>query len=801
MFKNYLVTALRNIKKHKGYALINIVGLAVGLACALFILLWVRDELGYDGFHANAATLYRIEQDQSGDQGVFHVWVTPCPMGPAVKSEIPEIKETSRMGFPGSLLVRNGDKAFFESSVRAVDPAFLTIFSFPLVQGDVSSALARPDCIVISEKMAAKYFGHENPMGRTLTVNNAHSFQVMGVVSDAPPNSTVTYDMLVPFEFLKALGRGIERWGNNSIYTWVQLRDPAAAATVNQKITKLVFDKYLEGVTDPETIARIKSRPGPQFMLAPLTDIRLRSVVGFGERVGTMQSVLTFGAIAVFVLLIACINFMNLATARAANRAKEVGLRKVSGAYRRDIIGQFYGESALTTLLAVVAALGLVLLLLPAFNTLAAKQIPAAALLSRPFVFGLLAITAVTALVAGSYPAVVLSAFEPARVLKGGVAAGARGALFRKILVIVQFSLSIMLLIGTGVVVRQLSFMRAKDLGFDKEHLVYLPMRGDSAKSYTLLKSELLRDPRVTSVTGMSHPPTSIGSNSWSADWEGKNPDNRALISMAWVDHDYVETMRIQMVAGRPFSREHPADVKGAFLVNEGVAGAMGLKPSEAVGKWFDFQNVKGPIVGVMKDFHFLSVRVAIPPLAVMLDPEASSFAVVRLGSGDVRASLKQVEAVWRQVNPLYPFEYRFMDDDYDRMYQGYNRMGGILRYFTVMAVFIACLGLFGLASFMAEQRRKEIGVRKVLGASPRGIVVLMSSEFAKWVAMANLVAWPAGYLMMRAWLQSFAYRAPIPFWLFASAGAGALAVALLTVSGQAWRASQTNPATALKYE
>jgi hypothetical protein len=513
-----------------------------------------------------------------------------------------------------------------------------------------------------------------------------------------------------------------------------------------------------------------------------------------------VKYVYTFVAIALFILLIACINFMNLATARSAGRAREVGLRKVVGAQRKSIIGQFYGESILTAFLAGVAALVLVTLLLPAFNSLSGKTMALSALLSGKFLLGLLAVTLFTGVVAGSYPALFLSSFQPVKVLKGGVSGGAKSALFRKILVVFQFSLSILLLIGMGVVSRQVDFMRNKKLGYDKEQLIYLPMRGETYSSYAALKEQLLRNPRILGVTATHQPPTSIGSNGWSADWDGKDPAKRFLIGSGSVDFDYPETMKIEMAAGRSFSPKFATDTGRAFLVNEEVPKLMGLDAASAVGKRFNY-GVDGTIIGVMKNFHYQSVRNAIEPLAVRIDPARFRFAIVRLKAGEIPASLDDVKETWRRVYPQYPVEYLFFDEDFGRMYQTDARMGLLLKVFAGMAVIIACLGLFGLASYTAEKRNKEIGVRKVLGASSPGIVLLLSKEFAKWVLLANVLAWPVAYLLMRNWLKGFAYRSTIAWWLFVLAGAGALAIALLTVSFQAFRASQNDPVKSLKYE
>jgi len=811
MLKNYLKVAWRNIVRHKGYSFLNTVGLAVGMACALLILFWVQDELSFDRFHANAKTLYRVEQDQATGQGKFHVNVTPFPLGPAVKAEIPEIKEATRAARPGDLLVRFGENAFFETRVLAADPQIFQMFTFPLLKGDPATALSRPGSLVISEDMAKKYFGAVEPMGKNVTINNSHAFTITGVMKNIPRNSSLGFDMLVPFDFIKTLGQYNDSMGQNDILTFVQLHPQGHAAAVGEKITRLVTSRIVAEIgNDPELQKQMQSDPalrkrfenyrGPDFTLMPLADLRLFGYFGFSRNDMGIQYIYTFGSIALFILLIACINFMNLSTARSANRAKEVGLRKVVGAQRQGLIGQFYGESILNAFLAGLVAFVLVLLLLPVFNTLSGKLFTWEALLNVKFMFGALAVTIFTGIVAGSYPALFLSSFQPAMVLKGSGRCGAKSALFRKLLVVLQFGISIFLLIGMAVVTRQIEFMRSKKLGYDKDQLIYLPLRGETYSAYATLKEQLLRNRRVVNVTATHQEPTSIGSNGGGAEWDGKDPSQRYLISYAAVDFDYPETLKIGMAAGRTFSRKFATDSGRAWMVNEAVTRLMGIDPAAAVGKRFKW-GVDGTIVGVMKNFHYQSVRNAIEPMAVIVAPEEFRFAIVRLKAGEIPASLADVKETWQRVFSQYPCEYRFFDEDFGQMYQDDERMGSLLKVFAGVAILIACLGLFGLASYTAEQRTKEIGVRKFLGASSPGIVLLLSKEFAKWVVVANVLAWPCAYFLMKNWLQGFAYRSPLAWWLFALAGSGALIVAMLTVSFQAARAARRNPVESLRYE
>ena len=800
MFKNYLNITFRNIFKHKGYSFINVVGLALGMACCLFIMLWVMDEMSYNRFHENIETLYRVEQDQFYSGETYHVTVTPIPMGPGIKEEIPEITDATRYTSPGTLLLRYGEKAFFESGTRAVDPSFLKMMTFPLILGDPNTALDQPHSFIISEDIADKYFADEDPLGKAITVNNQYQFTVTGVMKNVPNNSNLGFEILVPFEFLRDLGRTMDRWGNNSILTLVQLHESASIPEVNQKITDIRHRHVAEFVQQnfPEDLQQFNERRRTEFMVMPLKDIHLYGYFGYTRQMN-IQYVYIVSVIALFVLLIACINFMNLATARSANRAKEVGLRKVVGAMKRHLVGQFYGESILLAFIALVFALGLCMLLIGSFNMLSGKEFSRTAFFNWKFVLGMISVALITGLVSGSYPALFLSAFQPVKVLKGALTAGSKSALFRKILVVTQFSLSILLIISTAFVYRQLIFMQSKKLGYDKEQTIYIPLRGNTRESYAPLKEALKRDPRVVNVAGTGHPPTNIGSNSGGADWDGKDPEMTVLISQNRVDFDYIETMKMEMAGGRSFSKDFSTDTSTAFIINEELQRIMGEE--SAVNKRLEFMGVDGTIVGVVKNFHFQSVRYEIEPLAFRVRPESVNYMVIRLPAGSMEESIDFVKSTWERIIPNYPFDHYFVDEAYDRMYRGEARLSNLLRAFAILAVVIACLGLFGLASFTAEQRTKEIGVRKVLGASAPGIVFLLSKEFTKWVVVANIIAWPVAYLVLRKWLQDFAYRTELVWWVFVGSGVLALVVALLTVSFQAIRSAFTNPADALRYE
>ncbi len=786
MVKNYLKVALRNIRRYKGYSFINIAGLAIGLACCLLITIWVLDELSYDRFHENSANLYRVEEDQHYSGRIFYVYVTPYPLGPALKAEIPEIMDATRVVWPGGVLFKRGDNSFFEDNGRAVDPSFLKMFTYPLIKGDKNSALDSPYSLLITEDLAKKYFGEDNPIGKVITLNNQHEFTVTGVLENIPHNSYLQFDFLFPYEILKRSGQTREQdFGTNSIYTFVQLPDGTPLGQANQKIFGFIRTKIPESRTD--------------LRLMAFTRLHLHEFFGYEKSAGAIQYVYIFSVIAFIVLLIACINFMNLSTARSANRAKEVGLRKVVGAVKGHLVRQFYGESVVYAFIALVFAVGIVTLLLPAFSHLSGKELSWGVAGIATVLIGLAGITLFTGLVAGSYPAMFLSAFQPARVLKGSLFSGSGGARFRRVLVVVQFALSILLIIGTAVVYQQLNYIKTIRLGWDKEHLVYIPLRADTKKSYSALKQALIQNPQVLNVSGTSQLPTYIGSNSGGAQWEGKDPELQILIGFNAVDFDFTETLKIEMAEGRSFDKEYAADHSKSWIVNEEVAKLM--DKDSVIGERFSHVGVEGTIIGVMKNFHYQNLRNKIEPLAIVVDQDSLNYMIIRIPPEGVSISLGFIEKTWKQIIPNYPFEYRFMDDRYDMMYRSEERIGTLLRYFAVLAVFVACLGLFGLASFMAEKRTKEIGIRKVLGASVPQITRLLCKEFFLLVLMANVIAWPAAYFIMRKWLQSYAYRVDLGYFAFIGAMLLALFVAILSVSYQAIRAARANPAESLRYE
>jgi putative ABC transport system permease protein len=650
MLKNYLKVIFRNIQKHKGYSFINFTGLAIGMACCLLISIWVLDELSYDKFHEKAPYLYRVEEDQQYSGRLFHVSVTPHPLGPALIEEIPEIVDATRYVWSGGLLFRYGEKAFFEYNIRAVDPSFFQMFTFPLIKGDKNRALDSPYSLVINEDIAEKYFGKEDPLGKVITVNNTQEFTVTGVIKNVPHNSVLQFEMLVPYAFLEKIGRTDLEFGSNSIGTYVQLSPTATMEQVNAKIAGFIKAKVSESATD--------------LLLMPFTRIHLHSYWGYEKDAGAIQYVYIFSIIALFVLLIACINFMNLSTARSANRAKEVGMRKVVGALKSHLIRQFYGESVVFAFISLVLAAGIVTAILPVFSKFAEKDLSWNVAGIGAILMGLAGITLFTGLIAGSYPAIFLSAFQPVKVIRGALKAGAGSSRFRKVMVVVQFSLSILLVIGTVAVYQQLTYMKNKRLGWDREHLVYIPLRDDVKKVYDTLKTELVKDSHVLDVTATSQLPSYIGSNSSNFNWEGKDPNFTILIGNNPVDFDFIQTLKIEMKDGRSFSKDYSSDASSSFIINEEVAKLMGRE--SVVGESCMFFGREGTIIGVMKNWHYQPIRNKIEPLVLYINAEWTRIMLIRIAAGNISESIAAIESVWNRVIPTYPFEYYFLDENFD---------------------------------------------------------------------------------------------------------------------------------------
>jgi len=785
MLTNYIKIALRNLRKHRGYSLINITGLAIGMACCILILLWVQDEINFDRFHENADDIYRVIQDINFTDHSTSWAINQGPLGPSLENDYPEIIDSCRMTGRG-VTMTYGDKRFDEI-LGMIDGSIFSMFSFPLISGNPDTALSDPQSIVFSKEMAQKYFEDQDPLGKTVRIDNRFDFVITGVMEDMPLNSHFRYDFIIPFVFGRKWGYTVDSWKNSSFNTYIQLRRGTPAEDVIKKISEHLFDK-----PTLEKDARLN--------LQPLKRIHLFSDFEYDSPHGDIIYVRIFSIIAFLILLIACINFMNLTTARSANRAKEVGMRKVSGAYRFDIIKQFFGESILFAFFSLILAVALVKLLIPLFNQLSGKEL-AFDLLSRSWIgLGLAAITLLTGMIAGSYPAFFLSSFHPARVLKGNAAAGSSGGGFRKLLVVTQFTLTTLLIIGTILIGKQIDFMRNRKLGYDKDQLVYMDMRGDMRKQLSAVKAELLADPNILGVTAASNPPTYgyFFSNSlWR--WEGQGPDEEILIRAVFADIDYFKVLGMEILEGEGFTRDLPMEDEFFTVINEEAARVMGLE--NPVGQWLASGKSRGTILGVVKDYHFAPLRTKIEPLIIIYHPPQSRILFAKIRAGNLPSSMGHIEKVWGKFAPEYNFHFTFLDQALDRLYRTEQRIGRISGAFSLLAILLSCLGLFGLASYMAERRTNEIGVRKILGASTPKLVFLLSKEMTKWVLAANIIAWPIAYFAVGKWLQGFAYKIDIGPLPFISAALLTFFIALLTVSTQAIRAASRNPADSLRFE
>ncbi len=781
MLKNYIKIALRNIRRNGGYSFINIAGLALGMASCILILAWVRDERGFDRFHEKTDSLYLVRTiNHYGSETTTGTGSVPA-LGPALKAEYPEVRAAARINNgQRRVLVEAGTRPFREP-IQMADPELFEVMTFPFVRGSVRDAFAGPNVMVLSQSAAARIFGREDPLGQTVRIDKADEFRVVGVMKDIPFNSSIRFDIWVPLEMSLKWNRPnyTKTWTNQAFRTYVVLTPGVNLSAFNAKI----FNRIRR--SDPRTILE------PQ--LYPFKDVYLKVW-------GREENVRLFSIIAFLILVIACINFMNLTTARSTRRAKEIGLRKVVGAYRRQVMRQFFGEALIFTLLAVVLSLALIALVLPAFRALTAKGIQLADFFRPGLLAGMAGITLLTGLLAGSYPALWLSAFKPAGVLKGLRDAGRSGRLFRKILVIAQFSLSIVLIIGTTVIRNQVGFMKDKSLGFDREHLLYIPLEGALPNSIAAFKQEILRFPGIRSASAATHSPTGIYSNGSGWNWPGRNPNVDPLVTIFGVDPDFLETFGMTMAQGQTFRLN--ASPIPQVIINERFAEIIGSPNAVGMALTSGVQSLE--ILGVVKNYHFKPVTAEIEPIIMFYDPtyrriEAYRYMFIRLNPGDVRAAIAFLERTVRKFNPEYPFDYRFLDEDYDLLYRNVEREMAIVGTFAGLAIFISCLGLFGLAAYMAEQRTKEIGIRKVLGASVRSIAAMLSKEFAKWVLIANAVAWPVAYVLMKGWLKEYPYQTPLSLSIFLVAAAAALAIAQLTVIAQALKAANTSPVLSIR--
>lgn len=793
MLKNYLKIAFRNLWRHKGFSFINIMGLTVSMTACFLIFLYISFELSYDSFHEKKDRIYRIVADIKTPTEVIKAGGPSWAVPPNVKSEFPEVESVVRLSNE-SLLVRKDDKKFQEENSVFADSSVFNVFDFTLLKGDLKTALKDELSIVFSETAAKKYFGTANPIGQTLLLTGeGFPAKVTGIMKDIPENSHIKADMLVSMSTLtKKLAPGLdEQWGNYGAAAYVLLKP-----NTNAKALEAKFPAFLEKRNGEEMK---KSQMYATLLLEPLRDVYLRSTRD-GSAKGNINNVYIFSVVAIFILLIACINFINLTTARSTERAKEVGIRKVVGAAKAQLARQFVGESVIICLIAFVLAVILSALMLPSFNLLAGKTVSAGIFRNGQYLLVLLIASIGIGLLAGIYPALVLSAFKPVIVLKGRFATGSRGIFLRKGLVVTQFSISVALIIGTIVVYNQMNYMRSRELGFSKDQMMILNSNGDPAK--VAFQQAIASIPSVKSTALSSSVPGTGNPGAYSEIENTKGDLQVANLDLYFVDFDYIPLFKIKMVAGRAFSKDFATDTTQAMILNESAVKMFGYSsPQEAIGRRFKQWGREGKIVGVMKDFHFRALQEPIKPLSMRIEPNRSDLVSVNVSAANLPATIAAIEKEWKKFIPNRPFSYFFLDEFFDKQYKGEERFGKLFLNFAILAIFISCLGLLGLASYSTVQRTKEIGIRKVMGASVQGIISLLSKEFLTLVLLSFFIAMPVAWYFMHAWLKDFPYRTDICWWVFVLAGVLALFIALITVSFQAVKAAIANPMKSLRTE
>lgn len=793
MFKNYFKIACRNLWRHRAFTFLNILGLSVGMAVFFLIYIYVRFETGYDSFNTKADRIYRVVSDLESRSETLHWASTAAPVAINIKADFPEVASFVRL-YQGGVLVRKGDIKFQESNTVFADSTLFKIFDLPLIAGNRETILKDPLSLVLSETMAKKYFGNADPLGQTLTFTSDNlNATVTGVMKDIPENSSIKADMFVSLSTMATQFKDSMdyRWRSYVLYSYLLLQPHTNAKALEAKLPAFMTKHLGEELKKDQESVTLK--------LEPLRDVYLRSERSGFVR-GNISNVYIFSIVSIFVLLIACINFINLTTARSAERAKEVGIRKVMGAERSQLARQFLGESLLISLISFIIALLLSSLLLPLFNQLAGKTISTGIFSHPAYIFTLFGIALTVGLLAGLYPALILSSFNPIVSLKGRFSTGVRGLKLRKALVITQFTISIALTIGTIVVYMQLNHMRNQDLGFAKEQIMVVETRGDDNK--WAFRQELSSLPNVLSTSfSMSVP----GKGTYGAATKVENTKGEmqpATLELNFVDFGYLEQYKIKLVAGRTFSNKISTDSTQAIVLNESAVKLFGYaSPQEAIDKSFSQWESKGKIIGVVKDFNFTSLQNEIRPLSMRIRPNSCNLLSIHINTKDLPASIAAIESKWNKMIPAQPFSYFFLDEEFNEQYRSEEQFGNLFLNFAILTILISCLGLLGLASYSTLQRTKEVGIRKVMGASVASITMLLSSDFLKLVLIAFLLAVPIAWFGMHRWLEGFAYRTSMAWWIFVATGMAAVMIAFSTISYQAIRTALVNPIRSLRAE
>jgi putative ABC transport system permease protein len=789
MLKNYFISAARSIKRYKLFTFLNVFGLSTGLACSILIFLWVQDERSYDKFNDDAPHLFRIVANVAGTPAA----VTPPPIAPALKQQIPAVHSVTRV-VPFSTTIAIGNTKFDEKNVLYADSNFLEMFNFPLFKGNKSSVLSQPNGIVITAATATKYFGTTDAVGKIIHVDNdinGNNYTVTGVLKNIPHNSHLQFDLLLPIDFYNKSNAGV--WDNFAAYSYVRLKSnadisPAALAALARQTNAI----YKVNNT---------SNTLGSFTFQPLTAIHLKShlLLDVGGQ-GNSQHVTIFLLVAIFILLIACINFINLSTALGSQRAKEVGLRKTIGASRRQLVSQFMAESLVISVMSLILAIVIVWLLLPLFNQLTTKSI-SIDLSNVKVLGGLFLLTLITGFVSGAYPAIFMASFKPVTVLKGAKLTGGQGFSLRNALVVLQFAVSVILMVSTLIVNDQLNFILKRDIGFNKENLLYLPMPhvGDLQSNYQALQATLLQTPGISDYTVIDHLPTNLTTGTVDVKWVGKDPRQQTIFPHIGVDGRFIKTFGMHILAGRVFNEQVKDDADN-YILNETAARVMGMTASTAIGKQISSNGHSGTIIGVVKDFNFKPVQQPIEPL-IIKQTKRGGFIVLRTTTENTQAIINKLQTIFQKIYPNSPFSYDFVDQDLSRLYMSEQRMGVLFNIFSVVSIIVSCLGLFGLATFATQRRVKEIGVRKVLGAKTIAIVVMLVKDFIKPVSLSLLIAFPIAWYAMSKWLTNYAYRIQISWWLFVIAAITATLIAIFTISYQSIKAALTNPVKSLRNE
>jgi len=797
MFSNYVKTALRNINRYKGYTAINIAGLSIGIACCILIMLWVMDELSYDRHHADADRIYRVVLDiqEKADNRVFAM-ISPTA-APAIKERFPQVEEAVRIYKAFSArLVSYQDRRFYEENFMWADPEIFRIFNISFVSGDPETALERPGAIVITQHMASKYFEDENPIGKTINVNG-YDYEVTGVIHNAVQNSHFSYGLIASMRLLEN-ERMMENWHSTMFYTYVKLSPGADPAEFGRQVKNLA-DHYVG-----DRLRRWGSTY--VYFIQPVSDIHLYSHLhNEFEPSGNPAYVYIFSVIGVLILLLAGVNFINLSTSRSVTRAKEVGMRKVVGAMRSQIIGQMISESVILCLLSLAAGLIMVAVVLPLFNDLSAKTFTLDFLVRPLVIFGIIGITVLLGIIASVYPAFYLAAYRPVQVLKGMFGSGRKGAGLRKVLVVAQFAIVIVLIIGTITAFRQVRYMKSRNLGFDKEQVLVIPVRGgiSIADNHEMFKKRFLEHPSITGAAVSSSVPGKAMSN-YAVKLVGEDEEMSQSMYHLYYDADFIPMYGLEIVAGRAFDKQITTDIEDKFILNETAVKAFGWSsPEEALGKKMNTGNGgrTGEIIGVVKDFHYRGLQSPVEALAMEYLPRYLRVINLKVLAAGLNETIEYIRRTWTDMYPNNPFEYSFLDEQFDLQYRSDERVGMLVNAFTIIAFIIACLGLYGLASFTTGRRTKEIGIRKVLGASIMRNVWMLSSEFTRLVLIANVIAWPVSYYIMNNWLQNFAYRITPGWFTFVIAAVFSILIAMFATVYQSLRASSVNPVTALRYE